>query len=63
MQATRRRGQDRVRIRMVGARSLDSVEEPHLCSRAHFALHVLFDRGEVEIEADELSIQRMSKTL
>lgn len=33
-------------------------EEPHLCSRTRFSLHVLFDRGEAEIEADELSIQR-----
>jgi hypothetical protein len=34
-------------------------EEPHLCSRTRFSLHVLFDQGETEIEADELSIQRV----
>ncbi len=34
-------------------------EEAHLSSRARFALHVLFHRGEFEIEADELSIQRI----
>lgn len=34
-------------------------EEPHLCSRARFSLHVLFHQGEIEIEADELSIQRV----
>ena len=33
-------------------------EEAHLCSRAKFALHVLFDSTELEIEADELRIQR-----
>jgi hypothetical protein len=34
-------------------------EEAHLCSRTPFSLHVLFDRGETEIEADELSIRRV----
>ena len=34
-------------------------EEAHLSSRARFALHVLFHRGELEIEADELSIQKL----
>jgi len=34
-------------------------EEPHLCSRTRFALHVLFDHGETESEADELRIQRV----
>lgn len=34
-------------------------EEAHLSSRARFALHVLFHRGELEIEADELSIQKV----
>ena len=34
-------------------------EEPHLCSRARFSLHVLFHKGEMEIEADELSLQRV----
>jgi len=34
-------------------------EEPHLCSRTRFSLHVLFDQGETEIEADELLIQRV----
>ena len=34
-------------------------EEAHLSSRARFALHVLFHRGEFEIEADDLSIRRI----
>lgn len=34
-------------------------EEPHLSSRARFSLHVLFHKGEMEIEADELSIKRL----
>ena len=34
-------------------------EEPHLCGRACFSLHVLFHKGELEIEADELSIQKV----
>jgi hypothetical protein len=34
-------------------------QEPHLCSRARFSLHVLFHQGEIEIEADELSIERV----
>jgi hypothetical protein len=33
-------------------------EEAHLCSRAKFALHVMFDNTEIEIEADELRIQK-----
>ena len=33
-------------------------EEAHLCSRTKFALHVLFDSTELEIEADELRIQK-----
>jgi hypothetical protein len=31
-------------------------EEAHLTSRSRFSLHVLFDRSEMEIEADELQI-------
>ena len=34
-------------------------EEPHLCSRTRFALHVLFHQGELEIEADKLTIQKL----
>jgi hypothetical protein len=34
-------------------------QEPHLSSRARFSLHVLFHQGEIEIEADELSIKRL----
>jgi hypothetical protein len=34
-------------------------EEAHLCSRAQFALHVLFDSAEIEVEADELRIRRV----
>ena len=34
-------------------------EEAHLCSRAPFTLHVLFDSTELEIEADALRIQRV----
>jgi hypothetical protein len=37
-------------------------EEAHLCSRARFALHVLFHQGELEIEADELVIERLRRT-
>lgn len=33
--------------------------EVHLSSRAKFALHVLFDTDEIEIEADGLSIKRL----
>ena len=36
-------------------------EEAHLCSRARFSLHVMFDSTELEIEADELRIQRAPK--
>ena len=32
-------------------------EEAHLCSRARFSLHVLFDPSELEVEADELVIE------
>ena len=32
-------------------------QEVHLCSRAKFSLHLLFTKSELEIEADELSIQ------
>ena len=35
-------------------------QEPHLCGRARFSLHVLLDRGEIEIEADNLSIRRLN---
>ena len=34
-------------------------EEAHLSSRAKFALHVLFDTTELEIEAEELRIRRV----
>lgn len=34
-------------------------EEPHLSSRARFSLHVLFDKSEMEIEADDVSIKRL----
>jgi hypothetical protein len=34
-------------------------EEAHLRSRGRFALHVLFDTEELEIEADELVIERV----
>ena len=33
--------------------------EVHLCSRANFSLHLLFTQCELEIEADELSIERL----
>jgi hypothetical protein len=50
----------RIRTRgLVGRRWL--YEEAHLCSRARFALHVLFDSTELEIEADELRIQRAQR--
>jgi hypothetical protein len=49
--------QRRIRTRgLVGHSWL--YEEAHLCSRAKFALHVLFDSTELEIEADELRIRR-----
>lgn len=32
-------------------------EEAHLSSRARFSLHVMFDKSDVEIEADELEIE------
>lgn len=35
-------------------------EEAHLSSRAGFALHVFFDKTEVEIEADDLKISKLS---
>ncbi len=31
-------------------------EEAHLTSRARFSLHILFDESELEVEADELTI-------
>jgi hypothetical protein len=31
--------------------------EVHLCSRAKFSLHLLFTKSELEIEADEVSIE------
>jgi len=34
-------------------------EEAHLSSRARFSLHVMFDKSDLEIEADELSIRRV----
>ena len=59
------RGQ-RVRLQFTGVRGKINTrglvgrwwlyQEPHLCSRARFSLHVLFDRGEIEIEADNLSM-------
>jgi hypothetical protein len=33
-------------------------QEVHLSSRARFALHVLFEKNEIEIEADELLIKK-----
>jgi hypothetical protein len=36
-------------------------EEAHLCSRAAFSLHVLFERSELEIAADELTIERLAR--
>lgn len=33
-------------------------EEVHLSSRARFALHVLFHQGDLEMEADELIMER-----
>ncbi len=33
--------------------------EVHLCSRAKFSLHLLFTKSELEIEADELSIEKL----
>lgn len=48
--------------RRIGTRGLVGswwlYEEAHLCSRTRFALHVLFDSTELEIEADELRIHR-----
>jgi hypothetical protein len=32
--------------------------EAHLCSRAKFSMHLLFTESELEIEADELSIEK-----
>jgi len=34
-------------------------EEAHLSSKARFSLHVMFDKSDVEIEADDLLIERM----
>jgi hypothetical protein len=36
-------------------------DEAHLRSGGRFSLHVLFDRGELEIDADELLIERPSR--
>ena len=33
--------------------------EVHLCSRAKFSLHLLLTKSELEIDADELSIERL----
>jgi len=34
-------------------------QEVHLCSRAKFSLHLLFTKSELEIEADEISIEKL----
>jgi len=34
-------------------------EEAHLSSRARFSLHVMLDKSELEIQADDLSIRRI----
>ncbi len=34
-------------------------DEAHLSSGARFSLHVMFDKSDVEIEADELEIERL----
>jgi hypothetical protein len=34
-------------------------EEAHLSSRAAFSLHVMFDKSDVEIEAEGLEIERL----
>jgi len=50
----------RSRIRTRGlVRQWWVYNEVHLSSRAKFALHVLFDTDEMEIEADGLSIKRL----
>jgi hypothetical protein len=36
-------------------------EEAHLCSRARFNLQVLFETSEMEVEADELVIERVPR--
>lgn len=36
-------------------------EEAHLSARARFALHVLFARGELVVEADELTIELLPR--
>jgi Protein of unknown function (DUF4085) len=36
-------------------------EEAHLCSRARFSFHILFDRSELEVEADELAIELLPR--
>jgi hypothetical protein len=38
-------------------------QEAHLCSRSRFSLHVLFDKSDREIEADELLIQQFKRQL
>jgi hypothetical protein len=38
-------------------------EETHLCSRSRFSLHVLFDKSDLEIEVDELSIEQFKRQL
>jgi hypothetical protein len=48
----------RVRIRALAGQWL-LYREVHLCSRAKFSLHLLFTRSELEIEADELSIEKI----
>jgi len=48
----------RVRIRgLVGQWLL--YREAHLCSRAKFSVHLLFTKSELEIEADEVSIEKL----
>lgn len=50
----------RKRIRTTGlVGSWWLYEEAHLSSRATFSLHVLFHEGELEIEADKLTIRRL----
>jgi hypothetical protein len=34
-------------------------DEVHLCSRAKFSLHVLFTKSELEIDADDLIIEKL----
>lgn len=59
----------RLRLRFLGVRkrvptrSLQRqwwlYSEAHLTSRARFSLHVMFDRTDLEVEADELKIDRL----